>query len=1010
MVDQFSNDTSKNINKSLSADSELHSAYEYLRKGDYKLCKKVIDKKFPKLKSEVDKVNFNIIKVLLLNKMKKTKESKKLIEILKKEFLESQSLANNSDLSNYFKNVLRELNEEVAANEIFKNSIKNYNLLKIPQNEQTNILKELTLNYEFGDLYSKVNSFMKNDNNPDLKFLTLLKYEVIYILAFKLEKLSKTIANLTLKEMLNNYETLSKEKGFIDILVKYLIGTNDSTNFIKLFENKKIEFTNAPMDDLIIDIYFKNNETVKLSNLLIENIKTNFNECNFNYYQRLVNYHFYILEKGNLLTNIKFENENKMSKEEAESYFKSFKLDSINESSLSSLSKFFHSIILFADKKVNFNAYKSAIFNLLLIYNNLIIIDKSYYAKLEGSINELTLNILCESVSKQSILTEISKFFIYLDDKMRKTILDKFRVDISSLDLTNLSDEQKEKIIFFAKLDKLFGTNHNDVPALSTKINELLSLYLNLSTNSAKLEKGERILGDDIIVLINEYFFEYFNNNNSDKELVKLAYSIYTINSISTERSPYNYDISLFYVRIASLLNLPAKVLEILKFMNLKGPQFETVSYIALPCFVNNMYKPGLTYLIENFEKWETINKKSIRKTFWKMFTGRNFWNTEELLLFLNENENSYFKHILGFIDIMLSYNDNHIFNFEDESIRSENFNDITEVLVSNYSKYEKNLNKLSKNQDLVISIFKFKKVEFFNLDFEIIKKNVNYSESSYKYKIDSLWKNSLIFENYPGYKNNYLIQKDIEVLGVFDNLNFLNLRMLNKLLYSCLNQDSSKNKEYQEKYQNMFSDSNNQSLITEHEIISKNLFEVYSNAAIKIENIVNDEEKIEKYYTLLKTSFIEISDKLRANYNIFDFKSQINFINHFQFFKFFYLPSLTLLTSKIVDLINDNKKTLKDSASIKNKIINLFKSPMMNILTENATGLDNYLKAQTVDDSQKLFLNSINANDDLTKKLAPHQKFIEELASRFFDEQKDILKGLIENSKVFKNFIKENI
>ena len=39
--------------------------------------------------------------------------------------------------------------------------------------------------------------------------------------------------------MLKNYNTLSEIKGFMDILVKYLINLKDYDNFLSIFENKK---------------------------------------------------------------------------------------------------------------------------------------------------------------------------------------------------------------------------------------------------------------------------------------------------------------------------------------------------------------------------------------------------------------------------------------------------------------------------------------------------------------------------------------------------------------------------------------------------------------------------------------------------------------------------------------------------------------------------------------------------------------------------------------------------
>ena len=103
--------------KSLSADSELQSGYEYLHRGDYKQCKRTIDKKIPKLKSDIDKLNFNILKLLLLTKTKKIKEAKTLINTLKSEVLSKNY---NFEVLNYLKNVLIELGEDSTEIDIYK--------------------------------------------------------------------------------------------------------------------------------------------------------------------------------------------------------------------------------------------------------------------------------------------------------------------------------------------------------------------------------------------------------------------------------------------------------------------------------------------------------------------------------------------------------------------------------------------------------------------------------------------------------------------------------------------------------------------------------------------------------------------------------------------------------------------------------------------------------------------------------------------------------------------------
>ena len=71
----------QDIHRSLSADTELSSAYDLLNNGEYSQCSRIIRKKLQKLKSPIDIANFEILNVQLLHRTKKTKEK---LELLKK--------------------------------------------------------------------------------------------------------------------------------------------------------------------------------------------------------------------------------------------------------------------------------------------------------------------------------------------------------------------------------------------------------------------------------------------------------------------------------------------------------------------------------------------------------------------------------------------------------------------------------------------------------------------------------------------------------------------------------------------------------------------------------------------------------------------------------------------------------------------------------------------------------------------------------------------------------------
>ena len=84
-----------------------------------------------KLKNPIDKANFNILKLLLLHRTKKTKEKNALLDQLKKEFQENSDLNQNQTLVKHFKNILRSFNDEKGAQDLFKVQLKSMNLNSI---------------------------------------------------------------------------------------------------------------------------------------------------------------------------------------------------------------------------------------------------------------------------------------------------------------------------------------------------------------------------------------------------------------------------------------------------------------------------------------------------------------------------------------------------------------------------------------------------------------------------------------------------------------------------------------------------------------------------------------------------------------------------------------------------------------------------------------------------------------------------------------------------------------
>jgi hypothetical protein len=1016
MVDSYTGKSDKAY-KSLSADSELTSGYEYLYKGDYKQCKRTIDKKLPKLKSDIDKFNFNILKIQLLYRTKRYKDAKNLIANVKKEVLTNQQIINSPNLVNFFKNVLMDLNDEQSASEILKSKLKNINLTKIGRTEQTKILKELCINSEFSEMYSIIANFLKNENS-DAKFLGLLKYEMIYLLIFKYEKMSKIIASSTLKsDMLKNYEKLANEKGFIDILVKFLVSLNDHENFINIFENKIVPFTNAPIEDLLLDIYFQRNDSLKLVNYLVGSIKENLDKCNFTTYQRLVSYLVYYYKQTGQWEKLNIDSF--VNVKDSDIDLNGVSLDGLDDidKTFVLVKKLFNYI---QTQRSQFNAYKSAIYAKLLLNHLAIASLSGSYDKLKGEIYELVLAILKECHSKQSLLLEVKKYFIYLDETMRaKALSDLY----SGEQLTDEpTEEQKEKVVFRLKLEKLFNSKARALEELITYIKGLVDTYMKLTKGDIKLEKGERITGDDIIILINESFYEYLNLNpkrEPSKDLLMLSYVLYVINSYSSSRSPYNYDISMYLLKICGLLNMNDKVLDTLKFMNIKGPQFETVAYIAFPYFFYSQFKPGLTYITESFERWEKDNKRSIRKTLWKMLTGRNFWNTEELLTFLNENSNSYNRYLIKITDLVASLSDN-LLNPTTEEEGKESFNEWLEELNGLYTAYTASIknNKIIKNQDLLVSIFKFKHVEFFNNNFQSLKKNSNYAKGNFKYLIDTIEKETAIYEEYPSYKNNYLNQTDVDVFGIFNDMKYLSLFAMNKLSYYSLSTNTAvNNKDLYEEYKQLTStfSVNSHSQVDQFsfrlENYTQTLYELYNQFINNVDVI--SEDGLNKFYSDFKNDIIDSLLKVKLQYsnsdeciNILAKKSYVEYLN---IFTRQHLTSICLITSKLLDLINNNKKTLKDKAgNLKSTIINLFKSPLISLMDIN---IDLFETQFMVSKASEDLIKSLDILSENSREiLISNENFMKEVSHKFVEEIKEFNKDIKDISRLIKNYIKDNI
>ena len=933
MVESLNQQTSQY--RSLSADSELSSGYELLYKGEYTQCARIIRKKYPKLKSPIDKANFNILKLLLLNRTKKSKEKAALLEQLKKEFLTNPELINSEQLTKHFKNILRNFDDEKGAQEIFKTQLKNRNLNGLDSNEQNEILKELTLNLEFTDIYSKVNTFIKNPNDANVEFLKLIKYEIVYYL-FLNKKLSEKMTRKIYEELLNNYDTLKKEKGYFDIVGQYSLALNDKDKFIEIFTQKKKEeeFTNVPIEDIKYDIYLGQEKVSEIINELYLNIKNNIDKCNFTSFERIVNVFFWYIKKNG----IKIDS-SKVSPLKENIVEKVSDIKTQAENVANEIMGLFEHIKVQSGR--NLNAFKSGVYGQLMVYHNIIIMNKNMPAEFTRSIYELIISVLDKAITKQSILFEMGKYFIYLDEENRKNLMQhfgsKYNIDLNSFEAKDITKENFDSFLIMEKIQKLLFAVPKD--KIKDKIYYLIGCYLlivNTITKDTKLEKGERNIADDLIILANEYYYETYNNENKD---TNLAFVLLFINSFSHLQSPYNYDISYYLLQTNAHLNLNNNTLDILKYMNLKGPQFETVSYIAFKPFLN--YKNGLNYLVDNSERWQNDNRRNTKKTLWKMFTGRNFWNSQELLEFLNENKNSYYTILLQFFDVILGASDNYLNqNGIDEEVEKDYF----DFLLNLYNDFEarKKDNKLTKNQDMFVSIHKYRYENFayFNNNFDILTKNENYSRDSYRCEIDSLNKNdNCLYKLYPGYKNNYIKECDCKPFGQYDSYEYLTMRLLSMVTLSYI-ENKEQLKIFNEKYLQSSKAVNSQLDIILAELTEKMMISLDS-----VETFTSNQNAIFELYTKFDDIVIAKLKELKSSIQYNQLAKVSDLVSFFNEMKYFYFVNFTNVTSKFIDFITQHKKELDDPMGLKAKFNEKYKSPLINSLRDLAKSLDNLIQ-----------------------------------------------------------------
>ena len=930
-------------NKSLSAEGELKSAYEFLYQRQYKECMRIIKKKMPKLKSAVDKAYFNILKLRVLKKLKQTKDEKKLLAELIKEFSENEELYSDQDATNYFKNYLRNNDESKAAQDIFEIQLKKKDLKNINEKEQRDIIKELSLGLQFKDIYSKCNTFLKQKNLTHEKYLILIQHEALYYL-YKNKKLPESMTKKKFDEFVKNIELYRDQKGYFDIVAQFAEIFNDEEKLINILsQKKKDELIHVPLDDIKMDKLYKEKKYDEIISILFKKIKDNPEKCLFNDYERLINLIFSYCEEKKVSIEI-----NKIIKDINVDNIKNelVSLEKDPNGLLKMVIELFENVKKSPGDKI-INSFKSGILGQLMICHNIIKYTKKYDEDIHLYIRTEIIKLLVKCVKKQAILFEISKYFIYLNEQDRNEVLSTFKpekVDENKFD--ELNSENLEKFIFYMKLRKCLNVD-KDKP-LSEIIIYIFKAYLYVIktiTKNKKLEKGERGVGDDLIILANEYYYEKFGEENNGKKIIDtpLALILMSMNIYSRNKSPYNYDISYYLAKTYGYLIMNQDALDTLIYMNLKGPQSDTISFFLFNYFVN--YPDGINALINHNESWQTENRTNSNKTFWKLIDAGNFWKTQELLDFLDVNNLSYYNYLLQFYEIVLGLNEA-IYN--KDAIDEEKEKNHYEVIEKFYEKILPLMDKLVKNQDILFLLHKYdgNNYLYFEENYEKLNENKNYKEDNYRFIMDRLnKKNNCLYECYPGYKNNYFDHKSVSPFGEYDNMNCLLMRVISLLIISKLKISNDKVdkkliSELNEKYKQISNNVNNQL-----DINLSLLIDIYLKSLDDANYLVNNKDKIIELYSYFRGQVVDKINEFRQNLNFQNLEGLIQINELFNKNKYFYFFLYGNITSKLFEIIADHKKESNDIANMKTKLNEIFKTPLINSLRDLQNKIDEILK-----------------------------------------------------------------
>ena len=953
---------------SLSAETDLKSAEEFFRQGEYKQSLRIIKKKMQKLKSPIDKAYFNILKLRIFQKTKQFKEEKELLSQLIKEFTENEELNSDDTIVNYFKNYLRNNDESKAAQDLFNIQLKKKDLNNLDEDEQRSIIKELCLGL------------------------------------YKNKSLSENMIKKIFDKFFNNMELYRSQTGYFDIIAQFLDAFKEDEKLINILsQRKKDELIHVPLEEIKLDKLYKDKKYDEIIKILFNKIKENPQKCLFSDYEKIINLIFFFCENNNI------------TKFDLNQIIKDINIENINNKELISLEKdpnallkmiieLFENIKITTGQKI-INSYKSGILGQLMICHNIIKISKQFDEEMHSYIKNLIIQLLDKTITKQAILFEISKYFIYLNESDRNEICNKYKPDkVDENNYEQLSNENITNFIFYLKLRKTMGIyNKNNIPDIIIFIFKAYLFVTKNITKNIKLEKGERGIADDLIVLANEYYYE-----NSNEKIIEpsLNLILMCMNIYSRNKSPYNYDISYYLAKTYGHLLLNEDALDTLIYMNLKGPQKETISFFLFNYFQN--YQKGLNVLINYSESWQIENRNNSNKTFWKFIDGGNFWKTQELLDFLEQNNNSYYHYLLKFYEIIIGYGEA-IYN--KEGIDNEKEKNYIEALDKYYTKISGLFDKLVKNQDILFLIHKYDSNNYlyFENNYDKLNENKNYKEDNYRFILDSLnKKNNWIYQSYPGYKNNYFEHSSVSPFGEYDNINCLLMRIISYLIITKLN-DDNKNidiniiSELNNKYKEIANKVNNKL-----DINLSLLIDTFINSLKDVNYLLNNKDKIFELYSYFDEQIIKKINEYKNNLNFNNIEIIFKLNELIYKNKFFYFFLYTKITSKLIEIISDHKNENLDIANMKTKLNEIFKIPLLNSLRDLQNQLDSLLKQKN---NKEVLWNCENDIAKYFKDFNMDEEVVSEFkgfANKMKVKHSELFENIKNDTKLIVDFIKQ--